>query len=139
MAQFFIQLGGIIKANILRINPRAGIAGLGELGENIRVFSLAPAHYRRQHHKTGAFLVLEQGIDDLLGALRLDPRSALRAMLHPSAGKEQAQIIVNLGDRADGGARITISGFLVDRDGWRKALDHIDVWLIHLAQEHTGV
>jgi hypothetical protein len=42
---------------------------------------------------------------------------------------------VDLGDGADGGARIARGGFLLDGDGGRQAVDLIDVRLLHHLQE----
>ena len=48
-------------------------------------------------------------------------------------------IVVDLGDGADGGAWVVRGALLVDGDGWREAVDVIDVGLIHLAEELAGV
>ena len=53
----------------------------------------------------------------------------------PIRGVEQAQVVVDLGDRADGRARVAARRLLVDGDRGRQALDEIDVGLVHLAQE----
>ena len=60
-------------------------------------------------------------------------------MRRAGAGVEQTQIVVDLGDGADGGTRVAVGGFLVD--GYRRgeALDEVDVGLIHLAEELPGV
>jgi hypothetical protein len=48
---------------------------------------------------------------------------------------EQAQVVVDLGDRADGGARVVAGGLLLDADGRRQALDDVDIGLVHQLQE----
>src|SRR5439155_4318133 len=45
----------------------------------------------------------------------------------------------DLGDRADGRPGVPGSGLLVDGDGRRQALDEVDVWLLHLAEELPGI
>ena len=57
----------------------------------------------------------------------------------PIAGEEQAQVVVDLGDGADGRARVAAGALLVDRDGGREALDLVDVGLLHLAEELARV
>ena len=57
----------------------------------------------------------------------------------PMRAPEKAHVVVDLGDGAHGGARIVGGGFLVDGDGWRQALDLVDVRLLELAQELPGV
>jgi hypothetical protein len=60
-------------------------------------------------------------------------------VLHPDAGVQQAQVVVDLGDRADGGPGVAAGRLLVDRDRRRQALDHIDVGLVHLPEELAGI
>src|SRR5439155_17250747 len=55
------------------------------------------------------------------------------------ARPQQAQVVVDLGDRADGRARVARRGLLVDRDRRREALDRVHVGLVHLAQELARV
>ena len=52
---------------------------------------------------------------------------------------EQAQVVVDLGDRADGGARVVRGRLLLDRDRRREALDHVDIGLVHQLQELPGI
>ena len=55
------------------------------------------------------------------------------------AGVQEAQVVVDLGDRADGRPRVPGGRLLVDRDGRGQALDEVDVRLVHLAEELPGV
>ena len=55
-------------------------------------------------------------IDDLLGALGDDFLAADGTVGHADAGIEQTQIIVNLGDCADGRARVVADTLLVNRN-----------------------
>ena len=52
-----------------------------------------------------------------------------------STTEQQAQIVLDLGHRSDRGTGVVTGGFLIDRDGRRKALDRIDIGLVHLAKE----
>ena len=78
-------------------------------------------------------------VDDLLGRLRLDRAAAVVAVRMPDPRPEQAQVVVDLGDRADRRARVARGGLLVDRDRRREALDRVHVRLVHLAQELARV
>jgi hypothetical protein len=51
------------------------------------------------------------------------------------AGEQQAQVVVDFGDRADGGARVVAGGLLLDGNGRRQALDQVHVRLFHELQE----
>ena len=48
-------------------------------------------------------------------------------------------MVVDFRDRPHGGSRIAGYAALIDGDGWRKALDKIDVGLLELAQKLPGI
>ena len=78
-------------------------------------------------------------VDDLLGRLADDRAPADRAVRLADARPQQAQVVVDLGDRADRRARVARGRLLVDRDRRREALDRVDVGLVHLAEELARV
>jgi hypothetical protein len=49
------------------------------------------------------------------------------------------EVIVNLGDRANGRSRIGAGGLLFDRNGGREPVDQVDVGLLHLLEELAGI
>ena len=110
-----------------------------QLLEELAVLALAPPHHRRQHHELGALGQRHHLVDDLLGRLRLDRAAAVVAVRMAHPGPQQAQVVVDLGDRAHRRARVAGGGLLVDRDRRRQALDRVHVRLVHLAQELARV
>ena len=60
-------------------------------------------------------------------------------MEHGDLGKEQLEVIVQLGHGADGGARGAHRPALIDGDGRRDALDALDVRLVHAVEKLPGV
>ena len=123
----------------LAVDAGPGEALLGELVEQALVLALAAAHDRREHLEAGALGQLQHAVDDLLRRLAGDDPPALRAVRDADARVEQAQVVVDLGDRADGRARVARRRLLVDRDRRRQALDEVDVGLVHLPEELAGV
>ena len=103
--------------------------------KQLAVLALAPAHDRRQHHEARALVERHHLVHDLLGRLGGDRPAAVVAVRMADPGPQQAQVVVDLGDRADRRARVARGGLLVDRDGRRQALDRVDVGLVHLPQE----
>ena len=65
----------------------------------------------------------------------LDRTIAAAAVKHRNLGEEQFEVIVQLGHRADGGARSSDRAALIDGDGRRDALDAFDVRLIHAVEK----
>ena len=103
------------------------------------MFALLAADDRREQLHARAFGQGKHLIDHLIDGLPGDFPPAFRAVGDADAGIEQAQVIVNLRDRADGGTRVFAGGFLVDGDGGRKPVDGIDIRLFHLPQKLAGI
>ena len=82
---------------------------------------------------------VENDVGDLRGALALHRPAAVRAVRRSGARPEQAQIVVDLGDRADRRPRIVAGGLLLDRDRGRQPFDRVDVGLFHQPEELARV
>ena len=106
-----------------------------QLVQQLAVLPLAPPHDGRQHHEARPLGQLHRLVDDLLGRLPGDRSPADRTVRLAHARPEQPQVVVDLGDGADGRARVARGRLLVDRDRRREPLDRVDVGLVHLAQE----
>ena len=119
----------------LPIDPGPAEALRLQLPEQLDELALAAADHRRQHLEPGALVVGHDPVDDLLGGLALDRGTADRAVRTAGARVEQAQVVVDLGDRADGRTRVLRGRLLVDRHRGREPLDEVDVGLVHLPQE----
>jgi len=103
------------------------------------VLALAIFDQRGQDEQPSAFGIGDDGVDDLLGALARDRLAALGAVGLADTGEQQAEIVINFGDSADGRARVAAGAFLVDGDGGGEALDLIHVRFFHQAQELAGI
>ena len=123
----------------LAVDPRPGEALGGEVGEEGVVGALSPPHDRRQHLEAGAVGELQDAVDDLLGGLAGHHRAVVGTVRDPDARVQQAQVVVDLGDRADGRAGVPRRTLLVDRDGRGQPFDEVDVGLVHLPEELAGV
>ena len=69
------------------------------------------------------------------GALPRDRRAVVGAVRHADPRPEEAQVVVDLGDGADGGSRVLPRGLLLDGDGRREPLDRVHVGLLHQPEE----
>ena len=123
----------------LTVDARAHETLLLHVLQELGVLALAAPHHRREQHDLRALGQGGDGVDDLIHGLALNLPPALGAVGHADARVHQAQVIVDLGDGAHGGARVAAGGLLVDGDGRGQALDHVHLRLVHLAQELPGV
>ena len=81
----------------------------------------------------------QEALHDLRRRLSDDRLPARRAVRRADPGPQQAEIVVDLGDGSDGRARVAADRLLLDRDRGRKALDRVDVRLLHEAEELSRV
>src|SRR5262249_32394235 len=105
-----------------------------------RFVLLLPLPLDRGHHID--LRPLREGenlLDDLIGGLRADWNLAVRAPRLAEPGVEHAQVVIDFRDRTDGRARTLAGGLLLDADRRRKATDVLDLGLLHLPEELSGV
>ena len=133
------ELDVVAQLAHLAVDERAGVAVAAQQLEQVLEFALAAAHHGGQDLEARALRVLQQRVDHLLRDLRADQLAAFGAVRHAGACEQQAQVVVDLGDRADRRTRVAVRGLLVDRHGRAQALDEIDVRLVHLPEELAGV
>ena len=128
-----------VSAHDLAIDAGADEAALEHVGEEVLVLALLAADDRGEDEEARPLRQGQDAADDLLARLGRDRPAALRAVALADAGVEHAQVVVNLGDGADGRARVAAGGLLLDADGRRQAAEVVDVGLRQLAEELAGV
>ena len=103
------------------------------------MLALSAGDHGAHDHDSGGGWDGLNGIDDLLDSLAGDQPATVRTVGTTGAGVEEADVVVDLGDGADGGAGIVACALLVDGDSGAEALDVVDVGLLHAAEELAGV
>ena len=98
------QLAGqrLVQADDRAVDPGPGVPLDLQLPEQLAVFALAAAHHRGEHLEPGTVLELEHPVHDLLRHLPGNRAAADRAVRLADPGVQQSQVVVHLGDRADG-------------------------------------
>ncbi len=137
--ELLVERDLLVEPPQLAVDDGAGVALRPHLLEQLPVLALATADDRRQDHEPGRLLERHHVVGDLLDRLAGDRLAAVVAVRLADPRPEQPQVVVDLGHRADGRARVARGGLLVDRDRRREALDRVDVGLLHLAQELARV
>src|SRR5207302_9498931 len=95
--------------------------------------------HRRHQVQLAPLRQRQDFVDDLVRRLRADGDLTRRAVRLAEPGVEDAEVVVDLGDGADGRARAFAGALLLDADGRRQAADVLDLRLLHLAEELPGV
>ena len=129
-----VQLRRIGDLDERAVDVGANEALLAHGLEQLAELTLAPLHERRADLDLRVGLPAEHRLGDLRRALPLHRAAAVGAVRRAGARVEQAQVVVDLRDGADGGARIVAGGLLLDRDRGREPLDGVDVGLLHQAR-----
>ena len=133
-----VERRNIVERNEFTVDARPHVPVLGEFFQFFAIRAFSPPHDGRQNHDALVGLAdfsLQDGLHNLLAGLPSDGLAAVRTMRHANRRVHHAQVIVNFRDGADCGTRRARGGFLLDRDGRRKALDHIHFWTFHLIQK----
>ena len=107
----------------LAVDQCTGVTVGTQQFEHVHKFTLTTFDHGRKNLESCAFRLGKQGIHDLLRGLRLHQLTAFGAMRYAGTREQQSQIIIDLGDGADRGARITIGGLLIDGHRRRQSFD----------------
>ena len=123
----------------LAVDAHAHEALRAQLLEQLGLLALAPDDERREDHQARVLGQRQHVVDHLRHGLRRERDAVVGAVRRADAREQQAQVVVDLGDRADGRARVVAGRLLLDRDRRRQALDQVDVGLFHELQELARV
>ena len=111
------------------VDAQVGVASCGgPLGE-VGVVALAVHHQRGEQPDMLSAEVSQHARRDGFEALGLDRHVTLRAVLGAELHIEQAQEMVELGERGDRALAAAAAGALLDRDGGRNAENRVHVGL----------
>ncbi|OQC05044.1 MAG: hypothetical protein BWX79_02369 [Alphaproteobacteria bacterium ADurb.Bin100] len=130
-----LQLGQVVDFIGHATDAKAHIALRLHVGEQLQKLALLLARHGRQDHEPCALWQCQRGVHHLAHGLGLQWHAVVRAVGRAGAGEQQAQVIVDLGHRAHGGARVVAGGLLFDGDRRGESLDQVHVGLVHQLQE----
>ena len=101
--------------------------------------SLALANQRSQQEDGLSGIFIENHIDDLFLGVFHHLFTAAVAVGCTGTGKEQAEIVVNLGSGTNGRTRVLVGGLLFDADDRTQTGNLIYIRALHIAQEVAGI
>src|SRR5579859_1486093 len=112
-----VQNGRRVERVKFAIHADADVAILRKLLHFLAIKAFAATHDGSENHDAIiglAKVAIEDGLDDLVAGLASDGLTAIGTMGNADGAVNDAEIIVNFGDGADGGTRGARSGFLLD-------------------------
>ncbi len=130
-----LQCGHLVELVDRAVDAHSREALPGQLAYELRVLALAVGDERGQQQRRLFRGRLQHLIDHLAHALRCQIDAVVRAAGQAGTRVEQSQVIVDLGDRADGGARVVGARLLLDGDGRGEPLDAVYIGLVHHGKE----
>lgn len=110
-----VEVNFFVEPSDGSIHSDANETVLAGVLEDFFVLALLVDHARSKEHEARA-LLLKDGESDLLDRLSLHGATAIVAMGVTYPGVEKPEVVVNLGNRADGGARVVGNAFLINRN-----------------------
>ncbi len=134
-----VERGRLFDGVDLAVDAHAAEAGLLPLGELLAVFALAPAHDGGEQVEPRTLGQRHHAVDHVGDGLRLNREPGRWRIWHTHARPQQAHVVVDLGDRGDGRARIAAGGLLLDRDRGAEPVDVLDIGLLHHLEELARV
>ena len=134
-----VQRRHVVQVVELAVDPDPLEALPQQVAELLAILALAAAHDRRQQEQARALGHLQQPVDHLRDRLRLDRQAGRGRIGDADPRPEQAHVVVDLGHRRHGRARILRGRLLLDRDRRRQAGDQVHVGLLHQLQELARV
>ena len=108
-------------------------------GEVLLELALAAAHDRGQHVDALVGGTAQHHLDDAVDRLRRNRPVTLRTVRHADVGEQQAQVVVDLGDGADGGTGVRPGGLLLDGNRGGETVDQVDVRFLDLLEKLAGI
>ncbi len=134
-----IELDVFFERSKLAVDPRLREPARPQRRQLFLELALPATHGRREHVDPGVLRIEHHHVGDALERLRGDFLAAVRAVRHADVGEQEPEVVVDLGDRADGRSRVGPGRFLLDGNRRRQPVDQIDVGLLHLLEELPGV
>jgi len=134
-----IQRYFILQAHHLPIHPHADKPGFADFLKDSLVSPLAPTDNGSKDQQPCTIREVKQQVHNFLCRLFDHLTPADRAVGNAHPGKQEAQVIINLGYRANRGAWVVRSTFLVNGNCRRQTINVIHIRFFHLSQELAGI
>ena len=130
-----IQRDVLLQPKDGAVHACTGVALLPHLAQEVSELALLPPDKGTQDLDAQALVLLKDVAHDLVDGMALHGLTAVGAVGDPHAAVEQAEVVVDLRHRADGGAGVVARALLLDGDGGGEAGDVVYIRLLLHAQK----
>jgi hypothetical protein len=134
-----LQAGRIAELHQLAVHSRPHEALPDRFLEQVAELPLSPPHQGSENLDPRSLRPGKDLFGNLGGRLRANRPAAVGAVGSASPRPQEAEVVVDLGDRAHRRARIPARAPLLDRDRRGEPLDLIHIRLLENAQELPGI
>ena len=134
-----IELDVLLERAELAVNPGLREAALPQRLQLLLELPFSSPHDWRKHVDARVLRIEHDEVEDALERLRRDLAATAVAVRNADVGKQQPQVVVDLGHRADGRPGIGSRCLLLDGNGGRQTFDQIDVRLLHLLEKLSSI
>ena len=130
---------GAVEFDDLSVDPHAHKPLAPRFFQHVAELAHLALDQRREQDQPRALGQRQDLVHDGLRRLAAQGTAGGGVVRLADAGVEQAQVIVNLGRRGDGRARVAAARALFERDGGGQALNEVHVGLFELVEELARV
>ena len=139
MPEGLVQHGGLPQLQDLAVHQEAGEAPADHLGEEVAVLAFTVGDERGHEEDVRTLVQSLQAPDHLLRCLLPHRAAALVAALVAHPREEDPQVVQDLSDGANGGARVAGRCLLLDRHCRRQPRDPLEPGPFNLSEELPGI
>ena len=132
------ELNGVGEVTHFAVDAGAK-ALLVQVVQQVFELAFAAANDRRVNNDAFSRCKRKDALHDLLGGLPRNRFAAIRTVGHTDRRVEQAQVVIDFCNGADGGSRAAAGGLLFDGDCGAEPFNGIDIRALDLVKELAGV
>jgi len=129
------QFWHVVQIVNLTVDTHPNKSLRAQVVEQIDIFAFAADDQWRKYHQSRFFRQFQYVINHLRDCLCRQRQIVVGALRFADPCIQQAQVVVNLGDRAYRRTRVVATCLLLDRDCRRQALDQVDIGFFHQLEE----
>ena len=139
MVLITVNLHALNYLQHLSVNSYMHVSLAAHALEELAIMSFSTTYYRSQNVNLMSGVVVGNHVENTLFGIAHHLLAGSKAIGTSGTGKEQSQVVVNLGGGSYRRTGILVGGFLLDTDYGRKTGNLINIRALHSAKEVAGI